>query len=170
MLPSRAAGGGGTDGERHRWLFPEVGGSFDGIDLASLNPGDPHERHILILAEHPEYADAIRAGYDEIEQDGVVVNPRLHVTSHEIVCNQVWDGTPPEVWPTVRRLRRLGYERHEILHMLGWVVMEQLYGSLQDGRKHDPVAYAEALAGLPESCLEKTDQFDLKKQPPRVEA
>jgi hypothetical protein len=89
------------------------------MELAFLDPANEGERIVLIRAEHPELAEAIDRGEEEIEIDGQVMNPRLHLTIHEIVATQLWDNDPPEVWQTARRLLDAGYERHEIPHMLG---------------------------------------------------
>jgi ABC-type branched-subunit amino acid transport system ATPase component len=140
--------------ERRRWLFPPVTGSFDGIELVFLDPANPDDRHLLIMAEHPDYRRVIEEGRDEVEVDGSVVNPRLHLAYHEAVANQLWDGTPPEAWPTVERLGRLGYGRHDILHMLGSVLTEQLRQALEKREPNDPKKYARALAALPESWQE----------------
>jgi len=134
-----------------RWLFPPVIGSFDGIELAFLDPANPDDRQLLIEAEHPDFHRVIEEGHDEVEVEGSVVNPRLHLAYHEAVANQLWDGTPPEAWPTVERLRRLGYGRHDILHMLGSVLTEQLSEALRKREPNDPTKYARALAALPES-------------------
>src|SRR5437868_12476433 len=80
-----------------------------------LDPTDPDERALLIRAAHPELDPAA----ETVQVDDGEINPRLHLTIHEIVANQIIDETPPEVWATAQRLRRLGYGRHEILHMLG---------------------------------------------------
>jgi len=101
--------------ERRRWLFPEVSGTFDDIDLALLDPANPDDRHFLFMAEHPKFTRAINRGDDVVKVEGNVVNPHLHIAMHEVVANQLWDGKPKEVWPTVERLRRLGYNRHDIL-------------------------------------------------------
>lgn len=137
--------------ERRRWLFPPVSGSFDGIELVFLDPANPDDRTFLIMAEHPDLHRAIEEGYDEVEVAGSVVNPRLHLACHEAVAKQLWDGNPPEAWPTVERLRRLAYGRHDILHMLGSVLTEQLSEALQKRELSDPKKYARALAALPES-------------------
>lgn len=142
-----------SDDERRRWLFPPVTGSLDDIKLAELDPANPEERHVLIMAEHADFDRAIKEGHDEIQVGGSLVNPRLHVSTHEIVANQLWDGNPAEAWPTVERLRRLGYGRHDILHMLGSVVTEQLQLSLNKRETYDPKRYARALAALPKSWL-----------------
>jgi hypothetical protein len=63
------------------------------------------------------------------------MNPRLHVAMHEIVANQLWNGDPPEVWETAERLQGLGYERHEILHMLAGVAGENIWQMLAEKRQ-----------------------------------
>ena len=80
-----------------------------------LDPADPDERALLIRAAHPE----LDTEAETVFIDGREMNPRLHLTIHEIVATQLADGQPPEVWATAQRLRKLGYGRHEILHMLG---------------------------------------------------
>lgn len=104
--------------ERRQWACPPATGTFDGTDLGLLDPSNEDERELLILAEHPELLKAVRDDVDEIELNGQVMSPRLHITLHRVVLNQLWNGDPPEVWQTVLRLQSLGYERHEILHML----------------------------------------------------
>jgi hypothetical protein len=70
---------------------------------------------------------------------------------HEIVANQLWDDDPPEAWRTVLRLQALGYERHEILHMLCSVVAKEVWAIQTLGQPADPARYATALDELPES-------------------
>ena len=79
------------------------------------------------------------------------MNPRLHLTVHEIVAAQLADDDPPEVWATAQRLRRLGYGRHEILHMLGAAMAPQLWAALHDQREYDLDEHRAALAALPDS-------------------
>ena len=83
--------------------------------------------------------------------DGREMNPRLHLTIHEIVAAQLADDDPPEVWATAQRLRRLGYGRHEILHMLGAAMTPQLWAALHDQREYDLDEHRAALAALPDS-------------------
>jgi hypothetical protein len=72
---------------------------------------------------------------------------------HDIVARQLRSGKPADAWPTVGRLRRLGYGRHDILHMLGSVVSEQVWKASRKGEVQDPERYPRALAALPESWL-----------------
>jgi len=108
-----------------------------------LDPADPDDRALLIRAAHPELAPEL----ETMLVDGHEMNPRLHLTVHEIVATQLADDDPPEVWATARRLRRLGYGRHEILHMLGAAFTPQLWAQ----RVYDLDAHRAALAELPES-------------------
>jgi hypothetical protein len=68
---------------------------------------------------------------------------------HEIVATQLWDGDPPEVWETAVRLRQAGYERHEILHMLGRPVSDQVWAALHDQAPYDRANHVAALHALP---------------------
>ena len=104
-----------------------------------------------MVAEHPELAEAIERGDEETVVGGEPVNPRLQLALHEIVASQLWDGDPPEAWQTAQRLLAVGYERHEILHMLASVVTREVFDVLAEGRAVDPAGYVRALAGLPES-------------------
>jgi hypothetical protein len=72
---------------------------------------------------------------------------------HEIVANQLWDDDPPEVWETAKRLTALGYERHEVLHMLCSVVAREVWAVLDARLPSDTARYVAALDDLPESYL-----------------
>jgi len=61
------------------------------------------------------------------------------------------DDDPPRVWATARRLRELGYGRHEILHMLGAAMAPQLWEALQGHGGYDPEEHRAALDALRES-------------------
>ena len=79
------------------------------------------------------------------------MNPRLHLIMHEIVATQIWDDSPPEVWDTAVRLLEAGYERHEILHMLGRLVSDHVWEALHDNRPYDRERHVAALQALPGS-------------------
>lgn len=140
-----------TDVERRKFAVPKATGEFDDIDLAYLDPGDPDDRHVLILAEHSELHRAIESGRREIHVGGETINPTMHITMHEVVANQLWDDNPPEVWQTARRLLDAGYERHEVLHMLASVVAGDVFDALKHNAPYDPEKTRAALAALPES-------------------
>lgn len=144
---------GTTDPEmlaRRRWTIPRMTGSVRGIDASLLDPVDPDERRMLIELEHPVLLAAIERRDEDVEIDGSRVNPRLHIALHEIVANQLWDGDPPDTWEAAQRLRELGHERHEILHMLAGVVSGVVRTGLQPDQTHDLNAdLRSALRALP---------------------
>ena len=112
---------------------------------------DPDARSFVIRHEHPEFEDALNDDLHEIDLGYGPVNPRLHLAMHEVVATQLWDGDPAEVWDTALRLRDVGYERHEILHMLSRPVSDQVWAALHDNQSYDQARHVEALRALPGS-------------------
>ena len=113
-------------GDRRSWAVPPAHGICQELDLQLLDPGDEDERALLIEALHPEFADALQ-GEDDVIIDGEPVNPRLHVAMHQVVANQLLANDPPETWQTVQRLARLGYDWHNIMHMIASLITEDVY-------------------------------------------
>jgi hypothetical protein len=70
----------------------------------------------------PELQQVIDRDVDEVGIGGKPVSPRLRLSMHKIVANQLWDDEPPQTRQTARRLLALGYQRHDVPHMLGSVV------------------------------------------------
>ena len=139
--------GGETDRDRRlAFAIPALPDDAD-PDTDLLDLADADDRALLIAAAHPE----LDTDAETLIVDGREMNPRLHLTIHEIVATQLADDDPPEVWATAQRLRRLGYGRHEILHMLGAAMTPQLWAALHDQRAYDPDEHRAALAALPES-------------------
>ena len=114
---------------RRAWTIPPAAGRLKGIELSMLDPTDPDERSILIEAEHPQFARALKRDED-VEVHGETVNPRLHLALHEIVANQLWDDNPPETWAAAQRLIGTGFDRHDALHMLMRAVSDIVYSAL----------------------------------------
>ena len=134
--------------DRRSWAVPWAHGIYQGLDLELLDPGNEDERTFLIEAQHPEFAAALR-GDEDVVVDGEPVNPRLHVAMHQIVANQLLADDPPETWQTVQRLDGLGYDWHNIMHMITSLVSEDVYRSLKEHRQPDPADYARRLNELP---------------------
>jgi len=135
-------------GDRRSWALPRAHGTYQGLDLELLDPGDEDDRAMLIEALHPEFADALR-GEGDVIVGGEAVNPRLHVAMHQVVANQLLADDPPETWQTVQRLAGLGYDWHNIMHMIASLVSEDVYQALSEHRQPDPAAYARRLSELP---------------------
>jgi hypothetical protein len=137
-----------SPGDRRSWAVPPGHGSYRGLDLELLDPADEDELTFLIEAMHPELADALRRG-GEMSVGGEPFSPRLHVAMHQIVANQLLAGDPPETWQTVQRLAALGYDWHNIMHMIAGVVSEDVYYMVREKRPFDPVGYIGRLNELP---------------------
>ena len=140
-----------TDREDQRRRFvadPDVLAEL-GVAIEQLSDRDM--RSLVIRHEHPEFEEALEEGRREIEGPGGPMNPRLHLAMHEIVATQLWDDSPPEVWDTAMRLLEEGYERHEILHMLGRLVSDQVWEALHEERSYDRERHVAALRALPGS-------------------
>jgi hypothetical protein len=140
-----------SDEGRRAFIAPRALGELADIDLELLDPANGDDRRLLILAEHPELERAIEEGRKEIHLGARAVNPALHIAMHEIVANRLWADEPPEMWETAQRLHAAGYDRHEVLHMLGSVVATEVLDVLRDDRAHDPVEVRAALGALPGS-------------------
>jgi hypothetical protein len=121
------------------------------LELGLEDLADEDLRGVVIRAEHPEFEEALAAGVREFDGPTGPVNPRLHLIVHGIVATQLWDNSPPEVWETAKRLVETGYERHEVLHMLGRPVAAQVWEAWHDERAYDRDAHVAALYALPES-------------------
>ena len=124
---------------------------LDSLSLTLDDLDDPDTRAFVIRAEHPDIDDALRAGRDMVEMEGMPVNARLHLTMYEVVGGQLWDNEPPETWETAQRLSERGYDRHEILHMLASTMTHQIWTALHEGEEPDPSRHVAALRALPGS-------------------
>lgn len=94
---------------------------------------------MLIKGEHPELHQALADPDFDTEAAGF--SPRLHLTMHEVIANQLWDNDPPEVWQAARRLRDQGMERHDILHALLEVMVTHMHPGLVHKKPFDSDAY-----------------------------
>jgi hypothetical protein len=134
--------------DRLSWAVPAAHGSFQGLDLERLDPADEDERILLLEAFHPGFEDALR-GDEEMVVGGEPFSPRLHITLHQIVAAQLLVGDPPETWQTVQRLAGLGYDWHNIMHMIARLVSDDIYSAMSEDRRFDPGGYPRRLSELP---------------------
>ncbi len=72
------------------------------------------------------------------------------VVVQEVIANQLWDDTPPEVWQAAQRLLAEGHDRHAVLHALAYELGEELYPALTGQHAPDPdmTAYRKRLRQL----------------------
>lgn len=131
--------------DRRMFALPYRGTRIGDEGYPELDAGDPDERRLLIIGEHPEYHDVLDDPFSEELVDGT--SPRAHVAIHEVVANQLWDGEPPEAWQAAQRLTAQGVERHNVLHALGSVVANHLHSALS-GVDVDLDAYRRDLDAL----------------------
>jgi hypothetical protein len=141
----------GTPSEIDRQQFVGDADALASLGILVEDLADPDVRRLVIRHEHPEFEEALEKGLDEVDIGNGPMNPRLHLAMHEIVATQLWDDSPSEVWETAARLLDAGYERHDILHMLGRPVSDQVWAALHEERPYDRERHIAALRALPGS-------------------
>jgi hypothetical protein len=118
------------------------------IDLELLDPDSEDDRMLLIEALHGELGDALESG-DEVTVNGEPFSPQLHIAMHQVVANQLLADDPPETWRTVQRLSGLGYDWHNIMHMIAALITEDVHSALAGHQQFDRADYAKRLSELP---------------------
>lgn len=139
------------DADRKDFAAPHRTGRYAGLDLQHLDPDDDDDRRLLIESEHPEYWDALEDDSTVVDAAGEEISPHIHITLHEVVAAQLLADDPPEMWTTAQRLLSLGYERHEVLHMLATVVSDDIFAALKHRQSLDERTRRRRLDALPES-------------------
>ncbi len=135
-------------GDRRSWAAPPGHGTYRGLDLELLDPGDENDLTFLVEALHPELEAGLRSD-EEMIVDGEPFNPRLHIAMHQVAASQLLADDPPQTWQTVRRLTGVGYDWHNVMHMISAVISEDVYRALAEHRQFDPDDYARRLRELP---------------------
>ena len=64
-------------------------------------------------------------------------------------ADQLLTDDPPETWQAVQRLGALGYDWHNIMHMIAAVVSDDIYRAMKENQPFDPGDYARRLNELP---------------------
>ena len=135
-------------GDRRSWAVPPGHGTYHGLELERLDPDDEAERTFLLEAQHLELEEALEAHEEVITDSGETVNPTLHVALHGLIANQLLNDDPPETWQTVQRLAGLGYDWHNVMHMVIGPVSAFLQQAMT-GRPFDRDVYRQQLNELP---------------------
>jgi hypothetical protein len=152
---------------RLKFLFRPRRDVLEDVDVDFLNPEDEDDRRLLIASEHPRFWQAIEEGESEVEIAGEPVSAELHLAMHEIVANRILSDTPKEFWETARRLSRQGYRRHDVLHMLGTVVSDEVYDTLKTGKTHTDEEIRAALWRLPGDVAPRRSTRHPERRRPR---
>jgi hypothetical protein len=107
-------------------------------------------RLVKAMRQHPEYFELwerlASIGDDEIERDGV--NPLVHVIFHTIIENQLAEQEPAQVHKTLQSLLSRGYSRHEAIHAIASVFVEQFFPVMKEQRPFDEQVYVRKLKKL----------------------
>ena len=136
-------------GDRRSWAVPPGHGTYQGLELERLDLDDEHERTFLLEAQHPEMEEALEAHEEMITESGETINPTLHVALHGLIANQLLNDDPPETWQTVQRLAGLGYDWHNVMHMIMELVSQDFYRVMAEKRPFDRADYVRRLDELP---------------------
>ena len=109
------------------------------------------ERRIAdILHDHRQYEISWMGDGTQVEEqlrEGMV-NPFLHLHIHLIVEKQLREGDPPEVSEVASHLAACGMGRHEIIHSIGVVFLEEMYKMIRRRRTFDRGCYITGLKEL----------------------
>lgn len=62
-----------------------------------------------------------------IEDNNLEYSSILHNAIHEVIENQIRNGDPKETKQTLERLMKMGYNRHESIHKIGTVLIEEMF-------------------------------------------
>jgi hypothetical protein len=138
-----------SPGGRQSWAVPSGQGTYRGLDLELLDPTDDDELGLILEAMHPEYWDALARHEQVVADNGEPVDPTLHVTLHQVVARQILSGEPAETWHTVQRLAGMGYDWHNVMHMIAAVVGQDIYHAVKEHRTFDRADFVRRLDELP---------------------
>jgi hypothetical protein len=107
-------------------------------------------RLVRAMREHPAYYDLWDnldgLSDDEVEWDGV--NPIMHVTFHAIIENQLAEDGPAQVNRTLQALLSQGHDRHEAIHGLASVFIDEFYKVMKEQRPFNEQLYVRKLKKL----------------------
>jgi peptidoglycan/xylan/chitin deacetylase (PgdA/CDA1 family) len=129
---------------KHLHLIWEA--SKQGIPLKD----EESQRLAEVLQQHQQYHNAWEFG-DQIEDAEYVVdevNPFLHATFHCVIENQLATGDPPEARLALERLTQKKLSRHEAIHRIAQIFVEEVFPMLKENRPFDRERYAQKLKKL----------------------
>ena len=109
------------------------------------------QEHIArVLHEHEQYHSAWEIGNVLVDSQYTIggVNPFLHVHIHLSVENQLRINDPPEVREVTAALEKRRYSRHEAIHAIGAVLLDEMYDMMHSKRSFDRDRYVSGVRGL----------------------
>ncbi|MDF1751509.1 MAG: SEC-C metal-binding domain-containing protein [Verrucomicrobiales bacterium] len=69
-----------------------------------------------------------------------------HAAIHTIVENQIAEGDETPVAEAVARLQAEGIDRHEVIHSMGFLVMQRMFNLVPDSEPFDEEEYFDAVS------------------------
>jgi hypothetical protein len=102
----------------------------------------------LIIMEHQEYSDHFEntAILDGREYDaGMQFNPFLHISTHEMVEDQLAADSPAETALFCEAMEEKGLSRHDAVHFIIMILLHVLYTSKASRQSFDKVRYRRLL-------------------------
>ena len=112
------------------------------------------EKLATIMEEHKEYHKVWEIADKIVDNEYTVegVNPFLHIHIHLIIEDQLVMGQPKVVKEVVDELNKLGFPHHEIVHMIGIPLIEQIFNILKNNALFNEKKYAEDLRKIVENA------------------
>jgi hypothetical protein len=129
-------------------------------------------RRILgqLMLEHPEYHYFWEIPFpfaetelqEAFKQEGV--NPDLHLTLEQIICEQIEKEDPPEAGKAYKALLRAGVDPHESRHAIGRVLTGVIWqiSHMAPGQKPDENIYIHELRRLAKHPLKVLNEHITK--------
>jgi hypothetical protein len=102
----------------------------------------------LIIMEHQEYSDHFEntAILDGREYDaGMQFNPFLHISTHQMVEDQLAADSPAETTLFCEAMEERGLTRHDAVHFVIMILLHVLYTSKANRQPFDKVRYRRLL-------------------------
>ncbi len=101
-----------------------------------------------ILMEHEEHSDHFENSeiLDGREyEEGVTFNPFLHISTHQMVEDQLSADSPIETALFCETMEDRGFSRHEAIHFIIMILLHVMYASASGKRPFDAARYKRLL-------------------------
>ena len=126
----------------HRVWAMMKDGNLSGLD-------ETEQKLARIVMDHQEYQEHfenedILDGREYAAGEGF--NPFLHISTHQMVEDQLASETPIEAILLCESLEMAGLSRHEAVHTIIMVLMNVIYDSYKNQKPFDPERYKRLLA------------------------
>jgi hypothetical protein len=126
-----------------------------------------------ILMDHEEYGDHFE-NTDILDgreyEAGVTFNPFLHISTHQMVEDQLLADSPVETALFCEVMEGRGFPRHEIIHFIIMILLNVMYASASGNRPFDAARYKRLLTkckNVEPSEMEKVIENDFSSNPYR---